>query len=130
MVVPCFSLHALESPAEAGHKAQELLRRPVHGPQRPGIDSTRGFFLLSPLPQKVESSAEVGSFAVRREAGCLTAEDVPLRKEGRQVSAESRAPEFGSPLRQQHRAGDGAAAGPSTGRPELPSPQGQGRLNP
>ena len=99
MVVPCSSLHALESPARR-HKAQELLRRPVHGPQGPGIDSTRGFFLLSPLPQKVESSAEVGSFAVRHEAGCLTAEDVPLRKDGRQVSTEARASEFGSPLRQ------------------------------
>ena len=95
-----------------------------------GIDSSRGFFLLSPPPQKVESSAKVGPFALRDEAGCLAAEDVPFRKDCCQVGAEARAPEVAQPSAPACRAGDGAAAGPSTGRPESPSPQGQGRLNP
>ena len=97
MVVSCFSLHAPESPAIRRRSCCEARS---HGPQGPGIDSFRGFFLLSPPPQKVESSAEIGSFAARHGAGCLAAEDVPLREDGRQVSAEARASEFGSPLRQ------------------------------
>src|SRR5512147_207480 len=36
------------------HKTEQLLRRPVHGPQRPWIRPSRGFFSFSPSPEEVE----------------------------------------------------------------------------
>jgi len=110
-------------------EAQELLRGPVHGPESPGSMPRGTSFCFrhcrrrSILPPRSDPS------------WCtVKPEDSPRRmsrSERRAArSAPRRAIRVQQPFATAARAGDGAASGPSSARPESPSPQGQGRLNP
>jgi len=111
MDVPASSLDALEFPVIRRRSCCDARSTARRAQDR----LPRGFFLLSPLAQKVESPAEVGPSGMRHGAGSLPAEDVPLRKDGRQISTEARASELGRPLQKPPKPGMERQAG--HGRP-------------